>query len=66
MCFSTHTPPLPHTQVGEIIEIKRDEFIPADVLFLTAENEEGTCYNETMNLDGKFGIAPWQKDMWPN
>jgi len=37
---------------GEIVEVVRDTFFPADLLFLTAENEEGVCYIETMNLDG--------------
>ncbi len=43
-------------KVGQIIEVKRDQFFPADVLFLTAENEEGTCYIETMNLDGETNL----------
>ena len=37
---------------GEIVEVTRDTYFPADLLFLTAENEEGVCYIETMNLDG--------------
>ena len=37
---------------GEIVEVVRDTYFPADLLFLTAENEEGVCYIETMNLDG--------------
>jgi phospholipid-transporting ATPase len=34
----------------------QDEYFPADVLFLTAENEEGTCYVETMGLDGETNL----------
>eukprot|EP00955_Chlamydomonas_euryale_P004465 47747-Chlamydomonas_euryale.AAC.3 len=41
---------------GEIIEVKRDEYFPADILFMTAETPEGTCYIETMNLDGETNL----------
>ncbi|KAG1671350.1 hypothetical protein FOA52_002960 [Chlamydomonas sp. UWO 241] len=41
---------------GMIIEVKKDEGIPADMLFLSAETEEGTCYIETMNLDGETNL----------
>ena len=30
-----------------------------DLLFMTAENEEGTCYIETMNLDGETNLKVW-------
>lgn len=43
-------------KVGEIIKVKKDEFFAADLLFLTAESEEGTCYVETMNLDGETNL----------
>lgn len=42
--------------VGDVLIVKADEFFAADVLFLTAENEEGTCYVETMNLDGETNL----------
>ncbi len=43
-------------RVGEIIMVTKNHFFPADLLFLTAENEEGTCYVETMNLDGETNL----------
>ncbi|GFH12108.1 phospholipid-transporting ATPase [Haematococcus lacustris] len=43
-------------RVGEIIIIHKDEYVPADVLFLSSEQEEGTCYVETMNLDGETNL----------
>lgn len=34
----------------------QDEFFPADLLFLSAENGEGLCYIETMQLDGETNL----------
>lgn len=42
--------------VGEVVEVKKDEQFPADLLFLTSEDEEGICYIETMNLDGETNL----------
>jgi hypothetical protein len=39
-----------------VVVVPKDAALPADVLFLTAENEEGTCYVETMNLDGETNL----------
>jgi magnesium-transporting ATPase (P-type) len=35
---------------------QKDEFFAADLLFLGAENEEGLCYIETMQLDGETNL----------
>jgi hypothetical protein len=43
--------------VGDIVMVHKDEVFPADLLFLSAENEEGTCYVETMNLGMEAGTA---------
>lgn len=40
-------PPYPRPQ---------DEYFPADLLFLGAENEDGLCYIETMQLDGETNL----------
>ncbi len=34
----------------------QDEYFPADLLFLSAENEDGLCYIETMQLDGETNL----------
>ncbi|KAE9369759.1 phospholipid-translocating P-type ATPase [Stipitochalara longipes BDJ] len=40
-------------KVGEVIEIKRDEQIPADIVLLYADGRDGIAYIETMALDGE-------------
>lgn len=41
---------------GDIIIVHKNHYIPADLLFLSAENEEGICYIETMQLDGETNL----------
>lgn len=43
-------------RVGDIIIVHKNQYIPADLLFLSAENEEGICYIETMQLDGETNL----------
>lgn len=43
-------------RVGNVIITEDNHEVAADVLFLTAENEEGTCYVQTMNLDGETNL----------
>ncbi|KAG2453313.1 hypothetical protein HYH02_001537 [Chlamydomonas schloesseri] len=43
-------------RVGDIVVVTKDQQFPADLLFLTSETEEGTCYIETMNLDGETNL----------
>ena len=45
-------------QVGEIVQVQRDEYFPADLLFLSAENNEGICYIETMNCKSNWNMGP--------
>ena len=39
-------------QVGDVIRMESDDFIPADVILLSSSEPEGFCYIETSNLDG--------------
>ncbi|KAH0790977.1 P-type ATPase [Histomonas meleagridis] len=42
--------------VGDIIRIHRDEQIPADVVLLSTDEQDGTAYIDTCNLDGETNL----------
>lgn len=47
-------------RVGDIIRLSRDEDVPADVIILHADGENGLAYVETMALDGETSLKPKQ------
>lgn len=47
-------------RVGDILKLKRDEPVPADVVLLYADGENGLAYLETMALDGETNLKARQ------
>ena len=47
---------------GQIIKVKKNEFLPADIVLLGTSDPNNMCFVETKNLDGetnlKHKIAP--------
>ncbi|KAJ3120947.1 hypothetical protein HK098_004102 [Nowakowskiella sp. JEL0407] len=46
--------------VGDLILIRNNEMIPADVVVLASTNPNGICYIETANLDGETNLKQKQ------
>ena len=43
-------------RVGDIVMIKNNDSIPADIIVLSTSNPQGICYVETKNLDGETNL----------
>lgn len=42
--------------VGDLVEVQKDEEIPADILILQSSLDTGMCFVDTMNLDGETNL----------
>ncbi|GEQ68131.1 hypothetical protein JCM33374_g1798 [Metschnikowia sp. JCM 33374] len=54
--IKSHSAKWQDVQVGDILHIKEDEWIPADIVLLAVENEGTDAYVETMALDGETNL----------
>ncbi|KAG8221446.1 hypothetical protein J3R82DRAFT_1642 [Butyriboletus roseoflavus] len=44
--------------VGDIVLLRENEQVPADVVVLSTSDPDGLCYLETKNLDGETNLKP--------
>ncbi|KAL0581270.1 phospholipid transporting ATPase [Marasmius crinis-equi] len=45
-------------EVGDIVLLRDNEQVPADVVILATSDQDGMCYLETKNLDGETNLKP--------
>lgn len=43
-------------QVGDVVQVLDDEEIPCDLVVLSCDDPDGTCYITTANLDGETNL----------
>lgn len=43
-------------EVGQVVCVRNNEELPADILILATSEEEGRCFIETCNLDGETNL----------
>jgi phospholipid-translocating ATPase len=49
-----------HVQVGDVVRLRRDDPVPADMVMLHATGPNGVAYIETMALDGETNLKAKQ------
>ena len=45
-------------EVGDIVLLRDNDQVPADIVVLSTSDQEGMCYLETKNLDGETNLKP--------
>ncbi|GAA5871972.1 hypothetical protein JCM8547_006205 [Rhodosporidiobolus lusitaniae] len=45
-------------EVGDVVLLKENDQIPADVIVLSTSDPDGVCFVETKNLDGETNLKP--------
>jgi phospholipid-transporting ATPase len=49
-----------HVRVGDLVVVRNNEYIPADLVLLASSDEQGVVYVETANLDGETNLKAKQ------
>jgi len=45
-------------EVGDVVLLREDDQIPADIVVLSTSDADGVCFVETKNLDGETNLKP--------
>jgi phospholipid-translocating ATPase len=45
-------------EVGDVVLLRDNEQVPADIVILSTSDSDGVCYLETKNLDGETNLKP--------
>ncbi len=45
-------------EVGDVVLLRDNEQVPADIVVLSTSDSDGVCYLETKNLDGETNLKP--------
>lgn len=45
-------------EVGDVVLLKENDQVPADIVVLSTSDPEGVCFVETKNLDGETNLKP--------
>ena len=45
-------------EVGDVVLLRDNEQVPADIIVLSTSDSDGLCYVETKNLDGETNLKP--------
>ncbi|KAI5117600.1 hypothetical protein M0805_006713 [Coniferiporia weirii] len=45
-------------EVGDIVLLRDNDHVPADIVVLSTSDQDGLCYLETKNLDGETNLKP--------
>ncbi|TYZ58150.1 hypothetical protein PybrP1_008470, partial [[Pythium] brassicae (nom. inval.)] len=53
---AVETIPWRNLQVGQVLCVRNNEELPADIVILATSEEEGRCFIETCNLDGETNL----------